>query len=397
MRKIQDLLKKYVKICNSEKNKENKSYFKKTKSIILDKFRGVPKDLCKIDNVVPFVYWLGLDLWRDIFNINIERFYKDPLYYLENWLKIKIFYFENFNDYNCFENFIPLWLGEGFEATFFGCKLKYSDDREPGIDRKYILIEEPKDLNKLSIPNFYNSKPMNLAVKFYNDISKIVSDYGIEVGFVDWHYGPTALCNYIRGFENISLDFLLNKEFAKELMEFVVLSRIEWSKERDKFLSTKRREGCIISNDDVCVPNVSPKIYSELIFPYEYKLHEFYGNFSYYHDCGPMDPFLEKIGEFKNIDLIHSGPFSNYKKVGEFFCKRTPIELHLRPVEDFVYCSEEDFRNRLLKIREVYSKLGVRSYYIRLTSYSHPELSVNENMTKLKKWCDISNEILLNK
>ena len=121
------------------------------------------------------------------------------------------------------------------------------------------------------------------------------------------------------------------------------------------------------------------------------------GEDNYYHDCGPIDPFLEKISEFKSIDLIHSGPFSNYKKVGEFFCKRTPIELHLRPVEDFVYCSEEDFRNRLLKIREVYSKLGVRSYYIRLTSYSHPELSVNENMTKLKKWCDISNEILLNK
>jgi len=397
MKKILDLLKKYVKIYNSERNKENKNYFKKTKSIILDKFRGVPKDVDEINNKIPFIYWLSLDLWRDIFNINIERFYKDPLYYLENWLRIKIFYFENFNDCNCFENFIPIWLGEGFEATFFGCKLKYSDDKEPAINRNHILIMEHKDLNKLRVPDFNNNESMNLVIKFYKDISKIVNDYGIDVGFVDWHYGPTALCNYIRGFENISLDFLLNKEFVKELMEFVVLSRIEWSKGRDKFLGRKRREGCIISNDDVCTPNISPAIYNELIFPYELELYKFYDGFSYYHDCGPIDPFLEEISRFRNIDLIHCGPFSDYKKVGKIFYNKAPIELHLRPVEDFVYYSEADFRNRLLEIKEIYSKIGVKSYCIRLTSYNHPRLSVSESMTKLKRWCYISNEILLNK
>lgn len=395
MKKIINLLEKYIKIYKSEKNLENKSFFKKTKSIITDKFRGVPKDLNEIDNKIPFVFWLSIDFWRDLFCINIERFYKDPLYYLENWLKVKIFYFKNFNDCNCFENFIPIWLGEGFDATFFGCKLNYKENSEPAIDKNYILINDPKDLDKLKIPNFSNSKPMNLAVKFYNDISNIVNDYGIDVGFYDWHYGPTSLCNYLRGFENISLDFLLNKEFVKKLMEFIVNSRINWSREREKFLGNKINRGGSISNDDVCVPNISPNIYNELIFPHEFKLYKFYNNFSYYHDCGPIDPFLEKISEFKNIDLIHSGPFSDYKKVGEIFGYRSPIELHLNPVKDFIYCSESDFKNKLLNIKKIYSKLDVKSYCIRLTSYTHPGLSTIGNLNKLKKWCDVSKNILL--
>jgi hypothetical protein len=394
MNDINDLIEKYINIVNSERNEKNRLYYKKTRSIITDKFRGVPKST--ENGKVPFINWLGLDLWQDLLGINVERMYKDPVYYLNCWLRKKIFYFENFNDCNYFDNFIPIWLGEGYEATFFGCKLLYFKDREPSIDRNYILIKEYKDFNKLGAPDFNNSKPMSNVIDFYNKIKKIVSDNGMEVGFYDWNYGPTALCNYIRGFENFSLDFLTNKQFVRDLMQFIINTRMKWSKERNKILNADKIKDAVISNDDVSVPNVPPGVYKELIFPYEKQLSQYYNNFSYYHNCGPIDPFLDEVIKFKEIDMIHCGPFSDFKKMGQLFKDKSSIELHLHPVKDFIDADEEDFKKRLQDISSYYNNIEVKSYCIRLTSYSHPKLSTNENINKLKRWCDISKKILLN-
>jgi hypothetical protein len=389
---LTNLLEKYVKITNSEKNIKNKSYFQKTKSIIINRWRGVPKNLNEIEGRVPFVYWLGEDLWRQLFDINIERMYKEPLYYLEIWLKTKIFYFENFDDCNVYENLIPIWPGEGFEPALFGCRRKFSPVEEPAIDPTYILIKNYEDLKKMKLPDFYNSFETTLAIKFYKEISNIVNGYGVEAGFFDWHIGPTSLCNYLRGFENLSLDYILNKEFVNELMNFVISARMKWSIARDSFLNTKRDSGGILSNDDVSVPNVSPKIYGELIFPYELKLHEFYGGFNYYHNCGPIDPFLEKIKEFESIDLFHSGPYSDYRKVGEAFGKKSAIELYLKKIN---ILNELNIKESLSEIKNTYSDIGVKAYYVRTTTYSTPGLSINENIEKIRNFCTISNKILL--
>ncbi len=392
MGKISDLLKKYLRIVNSQRNNSNRLFYRKTRSIIIDKFRGIPKDIT--GDKVPFIYWIGLDIAREIFDIDIGRMYREPLYYLECWLKIKIFYFENFEDCNYFDNFIPIWLGEGFEATFFGCRLKYDKDKEPSVDRNFLIIKDPEKINSITIPDFAQSEAFDFAFDFYFKIKNIVDSYGVETGFFDWHYGPTALCNYLRGFENLSLDFLINKPAIINLMNLVINSRIKWSRHRSKILDSLKIADAVISNDDVCIPNVSPAIYRELIFPFEEKLNEFYGNFSYYHNCGPIDPFLEDVVKLKNIDMIHCGPYSDFRKIGQLFVGKSSIELHLHPEKDFIYMDEENFRRRLKDIKNYYGSIGVKSYCIRLTSYSHPNMSMRESISKLKLWCEISKEIL---
>ena len=389
---ILNLLKEYLKIYNSEKNKRNKKYFRETKSIILNRWRGIPKKTNELEGKIPFVYWIGEDFWRAMFNIDFERLYTEPLYYLENWLKIKLFYFKNFDDCNCYENFIPIWLGTGFEASLFGSKRKYSKNQEPVLDPNYILIKDYKDLDKLREPSFYDNEHMKIAIKFYKDISRVVNDYGIEVGFVEWQMGPTNICSSLRGFENLFLDFILNKKFVKKLIDTVVKSQINWSKSRDNFLGYKRKFGAIISNDEVSTPNLSPKIYSDLIFPYEYKICKYFGGFRYYHNCGPIDPFLEKISEFR-VDLMHSGPYSDYKEVGKIFFNKAAIEVYLPKGERL---DGRNFRNKLLEVKKNYSELGVESYYIRWTNYYNSEMSINGNIEYLKEKCSISKKVLLN-
>ncbi len=392
-KEIPKLINEYIRILYSNRNNSNKSFYNDTDSIILDKFRGIPRQIK--DEKIPFIFWLGLDIWKDLFNINIEKMYKDPKYYLECWLKIKIFYFNNFNDCNYYGNLIPLWLGEGFESTFLGCRLKYSKIAEPSVNRDYILVKDHNDLKKMKLPDFENSASMNHAINFFNSVNFLLGDSELRANFPDWHYGPTAMCNYLRGFKNLSLDFLTNKPLVDELMQFVIDSRMKWSETRSRIIDDDKPNGAIISNDDVSVPNVSPNIFRELIFPYEKILNEFYGYFSYYHNCGPIDPFLDDISNINGIRMIHSGPFSDFKKIGEIFSSKAAIELHLHPDRDFINCSEEDFRKRLIDIKTYYDEIGVKAYCIRLTSYSHPSMSISENIEKLKGWCRIASNILL--
>lgn len=390
---IKTLLEEYLKILDSGQNKERKEYYIDTDLVLLDKFRGVPDETR--DGRVPYIFWVGLDTRRELFGIDIEKMYREPAYYLECWLRSKIYHFKNFNDCNYFGDIIPLWLGEGFESTFFGCKLKYSKDSEPSVDRDFTLIKDKEDLKKLKVPDFENTEAMYHAMRFYNEINNLAEDYGIRAAFFDWHYGPTALCNYLRGFENISIDYLTDKDLVRNIMQLVVDSRIRWVEVRKRITGDEGNRGVIISNDDVSAPNVSPSIYRELILPYEKMIHRHFGYFTYYHNCGPIDPFLNDVNTIGRIDMIHSGPFSDYRKVGEVFGKRSAIELHLHPEKDFISSTEQDFRKRLLDIRDYYEKIGVKAYCIRLTSYSHPSMTMSENIEKLKKWCGISSEILL--
>ena len=371
MDSLTDLLKKYIKIHNSDRNIENKKYFEKTRSIIINRTRYVPKNLDEIDNNIPFMYWIDDGMWKYIFNVNLERLYKEPLYYLENWLKCRIFYYENFNDCSYFDSFIPIWLGLGFETTFFGCRMKYNPDEEPVIDFQHLVLNNYEDLKKLKIPDFYNNDSMEIAFKFYDEIKNFVSEYGIEAGFFDWNLSPLNLCNYLRGLLNISLDFKLNKEFVRNLMDFLVACRIDWSKKRDEFLGVKRKNGGQLLNDPISVPNLSPDTYSELVFPYEKQIHDFYGSISYFHSCGPLEQFLNVMKDFKNMELLHSGPYTDYKKIFELFGSKSPIELFL-PKRD--RWEKEDLKNKLIEIKESSLKFGVKSFLVRYTSFYNPIL-----------------------
>ena len=91
---------------------------------------------------------------------------------------------------------------------------------------------------------------------------------------------------------------------------------------------------------------------------------------------------------------MHSGPFTDYRKVGELFNNNAPIELYLpRPSKHW---NEEDLKKKLLEIKKDYKKLEVQSYLIRSTAYNDPQLSVSSNVEIIKNMCDISRDILLN-
>ena len=392
---VEALLDAYGRLVTSERAGANKSLFSKTRSIIECKFRGVPQSLAETDGRIPFVYTLSMGLCQQLFDLDMERFYKEPRYFLENWLRIAIFHFENFPDCSVYERFLPMWMGEGFEATLFGGRLIWKKDKDPCVDCNHIVIGDRDDLKRIKEPDFYSSGNMPLLLRFYKQLKDMVEGHQIQLGFKDWHYGPMAMLIYLRGFENALCDLITEREFAREILHFIVSSQVKWCGERDRFLGGAREHGALLYNDTACVPNISPRIYRETILPYEKMLREQFGTIAYYHNCGPIDPFLTDIRDLRKIDMIHSGPYSDYREVGKTFASHAPIELHLHPEKDFVKCDEQEFVKRLQEIKDTYASLGVNAYCVRLSSYSHVDLSLENNVRKLRRWCELSQNVLM--
>ena len=393
---LKKLLNEYIKIHNSDRNTKVKRLWKKTRAMILDKWRGIPEDLINTGGKIPYVCWPGLDIWSRVFNLDIGKYHYDPEYFLTNWLKMKIYYFNNFDDDNYYSNAIPVWTGEGFEATLFGMKIKYSSNSEPWIDRKTAPLLDNENIEKLSFDNFENKGLMPLVREFYEEISGTVSDWGMVVDLNSWGNGPVATANYLRGIENLSMDYLVNTGFANKLLDFVSTARDEWYKYRTRYLNNVIGEydHPEIWDDDAAVPNLSPSIFKSIIWQYEKKIHDFQGGFSYYHNCGPMDPFLDDIYRFENIEMIHSGPFSNHKKIAEKFGQRCAIEHHVRPQDDCMKLDYSGMVNKFKNLKNDYLEYHSRAFTIRLTAYYNPEISIEENLKKIRNWVRAGREVL---
>ncbi|MCL5985558.1 MAG: hypothetical protein M1371_03230 [Actinobacteria bacterium] len=382
---IKFLCDEYRKIVDSKRNQEKKKLWQDVRAIRLDKFRSIPKKISEIGSP-PILAWIELPMWSKLLGFDIARFYNEPLYYFENWLRTRIAYFNMFEDDNYFDDVVTIWLGAGFEATLFGLEQTYLPDTEPWIDRTDFLIKGEDDLGKLSYPDFYKSGMMPQQHGFYEEINRIGEPFGISATIQDFDEGPTSQCIFLRGFENLSIDFYTNPDFVHRVMAFFVESRKVWYRQWAKFMGKKEPEPGQIMADDVSVPNISPKIYDEFIFPYENEICEFHSGFTYYHNCGPLDPYLPAQKKFKKVMMMHSGPYSNYLEVGKYFGSDSAIEMHLMPEADVMGASVDRMKEKVKTVISDFRLLGVGAFCVRVSGYQSPGRNLQQNLTKIFEW-----------
>ncbi len=241
--------------------------------------------------------------WSKFFNFNITTYYTDPIEYLKWSLKIDIFRFKNFEDDTPLLKTIPIYLGTAYEPSLFEVPVEYSPLHEPLFTSGGAIVKTEKDLLKLKMPDFYNSGLMPLSHKFYEEISKLVPrDY--DVIFPKWGRGPFGVVSAIAGMENLLILLMTNPKLVHKMMRIVTNARIEFTKERRKFLNKIEVESTLW-NDEASLPIISPSMYEEFVFPYDNEISIFYGGLRWWHSCGNKTPFIPIIRSIKNrIDFI---------------------------------------------------------------------------------------------
>ncbi|MDO9579678.1 MAG: hypothetical protein Q7J06_03795, partial [Bacteroidales bacterium] len=227
----------------------------------------------------------------------------------------------------------------------------YPLDSDPYTDRSCLVIEDEESLKKFEAQeiDFKNDGILSLAHEFYSRIKEALpSDWNVI--FPDWVIGPFGIGIYLRGYQNILCDSIVNPEFCVRILDIVSNKMIEFSTKRAKFLGTEV-EKFNIHNDDVNNLNLSNEAYSELIFPVENKLNSFYRGFQYWHSCGDVENFIDDILEFKNLVMLDCSGWNNLGVFLDAYNKKgisdIGIEKRFNPVQDVISADDKSIRERI--------------------------------------------------
>jgi hypothetical protein len=281
---------------------------------------------------IPFVVEPGLGLWSKLLGFSLHDYYHDPLTYAVAQLEMKVFHADHFDDDTVIDKGFRLMISTTLEGSLMGVPYELSEEGHPRLDYRRPPILSMEDIASFRPPDFHASGTMPALHGFYSTLRELL-DEDFLVKFPDWIMGPFGVAAAMRGFENLLMDMVADREFAVRLLNLVIEARKGWQRELDGFLGIRRSRG-LLGNDDVSCPTLSPAMYRESLLPLEKGLCEYYGGIFYWHSCGNTTGLLEHIAEIPRIDLFHCGPWTDVARACRCFEGReTALEIMVEPID----------------------------------------------------------------
>ena len=317
---------------------------------------GVPRD-----GKIPIIAHPMLSMWARKMGISVAEMYLEPETYLRVWLSREIGRFTQIQDDRPLDKRIILVMGAGFESSLFGAQQVYSDVDDPWIDRTSVL-QIPEDLDFLELPDFYDTGMMPLAHRFYNELSEVVREHGLQIVFRDWGRSAFAVATALRGMQQMLMDMVERPDFVMRLLDFLTQSAIHYRNERAKFLGIPAGKP-ELGNDEVNVPSMSPGMYRNLVLPTEKEYAAAFGGFVYWHSCGNVTPMLEIIREIPDTTIFHVGPWTDIGRAAEVFGDVT-LDICLHSMDVYA-ADEEEMRAKVTSIVQTCWQRDARSFSIR--------------------------------
>jgi hypothetical protein len=273
-----------------------------------------------------------------------------------------------------------------YEETDWGIDIRFSQTKEggsyvwePGL-KDYCDIDRIK-FPKISVDFSTTQKTIKTAKDIFGDLLNVRLN-----GKWWWSNGLTYELVTLRGMEQSMLDMIDNPKFFHELMQILKTGTIE----KIRFLE---KNGLLTLNNDLYLPpggfgytdelpgphfngnvltrhlwnfsesqetvGVSPKMFEEFIFPYQYEIQKLFGLNSY-GCCEPLHKRWNVIKEIPRLRKVSVSPWSDKKKMAEYlkdqycYClKPSPTPLSLKNID------EERIRYEIRSIFEIIKECRV--------------------------------------
>jgi uroporphyrinogen-III decarboxylase len=378
VRAIRDLMDRYLEIVNSPRNLQNASLWKEHSGWNRDKPRGfVPS---RSGGRVPFVVELDISLWRKLTgNTNLIDYYSDPYTHMEFQLLRNLKHYAMYRDNYVYTDELYIWFGVITELSLFGSEVEWQEHKEGWI--KGPVLQSLDDIQRLRPPDFYTSGLMPRVHEFY-EVMNEVADGRMKVMFPELARGPFCMAVHLRGISDLFCEVLTDPESVHRLMRFIVDAEKAWTAERSRFTGEEPSR-IKLFNDEIDCPSIGPKIYDDLIFPYEKELADEYGGVRYWHSCGNITAFLPAINNLPNLDVVHIGPWTSYEEADLIFGDSTALEICLHPVNDVVMATETRMR---AKLEDIVKKCPHGNFSVRADALMPQGDDLEAQLEKIKMW-----------
>ncbi len=298
----------------------------------------------------PFVFCPDANFYARVLGYNLREVFTDAHTYVHFALEQTIWNREHLHDDAGVSKTVLINQLGFFAPSLFGMRVVYADDAVPWIRDPVIL--DKRDLDKLSLPDFYAAGLSPLAHRMYREARELLPD-DFPVEFTTWLTGPFSLLVHLRGLADLALDLIDDPPFVHAMMQRATAAIKAWWLERARFLGRERLEPLIMGDDEVNVPTISPAQYEEFVLPYESDLSEFFGGIDYWHSCGNCTKLLPFLARLPRLRMMDVGPWTALRPAVELFGRRPGSSLmkRLHPVSEVLRASEERMRARLMQIK----------------------------------------------
>lgn len=351
-------------------------------------WHGVPTRPVTNSSTIPYTVDPETVYYAKALNYQLRGHYLDPVAYLENTLRMKLFRYETFGDDAYITKDVSLFMGVVLEPSMFGVPPLYPLDRDPWNEHVPV-VHGPEDLENLAEPDFFNSGIMPRCHEFYNTIRELLPE-DFTVSFPLWGRGPWGVAQHLMGLDNLYVAALEEPEFVEALLRKITDHQKKWLQKRADFLGIPLPVGAMY-NDEVNGNMLSPAIYDELIFPFEQELAQFQDGISYWHSCGNTGRFLPNIKKIHKLEMYDCSAWTDWETVAkELQGVDMAIEVRMHPVRDVLLADEAHIRSTLGRVREVFGGMRVT---VRADGFQVAR-NLEDDTRQIQKFSQIAAEML---
>jgi len=388
MSKITNLLDTVINLYETSENKRRQRLWENKEPQIRGEtqWHGIPIGFANKGDIMPVTVECLNAIWTEILGFTLDRYYKEPEYYLEYYLKMKIKKFQEFPDDTPIDFNIPIYFGIVFEPALLGQKVYFNKTEEPTFVKESIISETAELPNQF---DFNNNNFLHFTKNFYEKIKKLVGP-SFNVIFPYWYRGPQGVALYTRGFEKFLIDIFLNPKFAHKIMRYVTDAQKAYAQWRSNYLEEPIKKGDLFNDD---IPLISPKEYRNFIFPYEEELCDFYNGIYYWHSCGDITQHIPEIIKLKSIELLDFGVSMENKKKGlGRLDKEIPIECRILAQKHIQNANSKEVEIYMRGIIQEFKKRKIKKYVLRSSGMS-TLLGAKKDIKKLSQWIEITRKL----
>jgi hypothetical protein len=394
MSELTALIGEYLALVDSPENRRRHSLWESTDCGIRGEtqWHGIPSHTVKDGRPMPVTAECLEKMWTKVLGMDILRFYTDPAYFLEYFLRYKILKFKRFPDDTPLTPDIPVCFGVTHEAGILGQKTLFLPGEEPQFGKEPIVDET----STLPARIDFDHNPYLEMAKAYYERVKSLAGSELHVMFPHWYRGPQGVALYIRGFQDFSVDLYINEAFAHRLLRYVTDAAKQFAAWRAEYTGEPIAR-CDLFNDDI--PLMSPESYEKFFLPYEQELSDFHGGVWYWHSCGDITRHVPSVQRLRGVALLDFGVTMEDKDaglhgLGDAARRVGPraVELRVMAKKHIQEATEDEQRAYLRAMLSACRRDGIQRYVVRSSGMSIL-LGGEPDLAKLARWVEIAREV----